>query len=184
VISPDMSSQREHSLDKFLDETRNLKERMRQALPSYTALLKEVSSLPQEFERRFWASRVEALVETVQRDYESFQAEARKVDFLGKFMTVGIDVVLKAGGMQPIAPPSSLELGITISSSGEIRPDWLDNPDREPGAIFLTYEQFMATIQKLKEKLLNGAIEPTGEGDIPRLVYSLALKSAETPPQS
>jgi len=184
VISPDMSSQREHSLDSFLNETRELKERIRQALPSYTASLKELSSLPQEFERRFWASRVEALVETVQRDYESFQAEARKVAFLGKFMTMGIDVVLKAGGMQPIAPPPAPQLGITISSSGKIRPDWLDNPDRETAAIFLTYEQFMATIQKLKEKLLNGAIEPTGEGEIPRLIYRLALKSAKTPPQS
>jgi len=179
-----MSSQREHSLDSFLNETRELKERMKQVLPSYTASLKELSSLPQEFERRFSASRMETLVETVQKDYESFQAKAQKVDFFGKFMTVGIDMVLKAGGMQPIAPPPSPRLGITVSSSGKIRPDWLDNPDREPGAIFLTYEQFMATIQKLKEKLLNGSIEPNSEGDIPRLVYSLALKSAKTLPES
>jgi len=155
---------------------------MKQTLPSHIALLKELSSLPQEFERRFWASRVEVLLETVQRDYESFQAKAQKVDFLGKFMTVGIDVVLRAGGMQPIAPPPSPQLGITISSTGKIVPDWLDNPDREPSAVFLTYEQFMATIQKLKEKLLNGAIEPTGEGDISRLVYSLALKPPKDSP--
>jgi len=169
-----MSSQREHSLDSFLKETRELKERMRQTLPSHIALLKELSCLPEEFERRFWASRVEALVETVQRDYKSFQAKAQKVDFLGKFMTLGIDVVLKAGGLQPIALPPSPQLGVTISSSDKIGPDWLDNPDREPGAIFLTYEQFMAAVQKLKEKLLNGAIEPTSEDEIPRLVYSEA----------
>jgi len=94
-----MSSQREHSLDNLLNETRELKERIRQALLSYIASLKELSSLPQEFERRFWTSCLEALVETVQKDYESFKAKAQKVDFLGKFMTMGIDVVLKAGGM-------------------------------------------------------------------------------------
>jgi len=157
---------------------------MKQVLPSHIALLKELSSLPQEFEHRFWASRLEALLETVRADYENFQAQAQKVDFLGKFMTVGIDVVLKAGGMQPVPLPPSPQLGATISSSGKIRPDWLDNPDREPGSIFLTYEQFMATIQKLKETLLNGTIEPTSEGDIPRLVYSLALKSAKNSLQS
>ena len=172
-----MSSQREYSLDSFLDETRELKERMKQVLPSHIALLKELSSLPEEFERRFWASRVEALLQTVQKDYESFQAKAQKVDFLGKFMTVGIDMVLKAGGMQPIAPPPSLQLGVTISSLGKIEPDWLDNPDRKPGAIFMTYEQFMATIQKLKEKLLIGAIELTSEEEIPRLLYKLGSKT-------
>jgi hypothetical protein len=166
-----MSSQREHSLDSFLNETRELKERMKQFLPSHIASLKEVSSLPQEFERRFWASCLEALLETVRADYENFQAQAQKVDFLGRFMTVGIDVVLKTGGMQPLPPPPSPQLGITVSSSGKIRPDWLDNPDREPAAIFLTYEQFMATIQKLKEKLLNGAIVPASEAEIPRLIY-------------
>jgi len=149
---------------------------MKQTLPSYIASLKEVSPLPEEFERRFWASRVEALLQTVKTDYENFQAKAQQVDFLGKFMTLGIDVVLKAGGMQPVALPSPLQLGVTISSSGKIEPDWLDNPNREPGAIFVTYEEFMAVARRLKEKLLKGAIEPTSEEEIPRLVYSLALE--------
>jgi len=182
VISPDMSSQREHSLDSFLNETRELKERMKQTLPSYIASLKELSSLPQEFERRFWASRLKALVETVKTDYENLRAQAQKVDFVGKFMTLGIDVVLKAGGVQPIAPPSSLQLGVTISSSGKIGPDWLDNPDREPGAVFFAYEQFMTIIQELEQKLQKGVIEPTSEEEIPRLVYSFALKSTRTLP--
>jgi len=177
-----MSSQREHSLDSFLNETRELKERMKQTLPSYIASLTEVSSLPQEFERRFWASRLEAMVETVKTDYESFQAQAQKVDFLGKFMTVGIDVVLKAGGMQPVAPPPAMQVGLTISSSGKIEPDWLDNPNREPGAIFVTYNEFMAIAQKFKEKLLKGTIAPTSEEEIPRLVYNLALKSPKNSP--
>lgn len=151
-----------------------MKERMRQVFPSYIASLKELSSLPEELERRFWASRLEALVETVKTDYESFQAKARRVDLLGKFMTVGMDMVLKAGGMQPIAPPSPLQLGISISPSGKIRPDWRDNSNREPGTIFVTYQEFMATIQELKEKLIKGTIVPTTEDEIPGLIYNEA----------
>jgi hypothetical protein len=147
---------------------------MKQALPSYITSLKELASLPEEFERRFWASRLEALLQAVKTDYESFQAEARKVDFLGKFMTVGIDVVLKAGGMQPIAPPPPPQLGVTISSSGKITPDWIDNPGREPGAIFVTYEEFVAIARRLKDKLLKGTIVPTSEEEIPRLLYDEA----------
>jgi len=99
---------------------------MRQVFPSYIALLKEVSSLPEEFERRFWASRLEALLQTVRAEYENFQARAQKVDFLGKFMTVGIDMVLKAGGMQPIALPPPIQLSVAISPAGKIEPTVLD----------------------------------------------------------
>jgi len=89
---------------------------------------------------------------------------------------------LKAGGMQPVALPSPLQLGVTISSSGKIGPDWLDNPDREPGAIFVTYKEFMAIARRLKEKLLKGEIEPTSEEEIPRLMHSLVLKSPKNSP--
>ena len=184
MISPDMSSQREHSLDSFLNETRELKERMRQILPSYTASLKELSSLPEEFERRFWVSRVEALLQTVKTDYENFQAKAQQVDFLGKFMTLGIGMVLKAGGMQPIAPPSLPQLGVTMSSSGKVEPDWLDNPNREPEAIFVTYEEFIAIVHRLKDRLLNGAVMPVSEAEISKLVYNLALKQVKGSPES
>jgi hypothetical protein len=103
-----MFSQRERSLDNLLGETRELKERIKQFLPSYIASLKELSSLPDEFERRFWASRVEALLQTVKADYENFKAKAQKADLLGKFMTLGIDMVLKAGGMDSSAAAGTL----------------------------------------------------------------------------
>jgi hypothetical protein len=177
-----MSSQRGHSLDNLLGETNDLKERMRQVLPSYVGLLKEVSSLPDEFERRFWVSRVEALLQTVKTDYESFQAKAQQVDFLGKFMMVGIDLVLKTGGMQPVAPPPSPQLGVTVSSSGKIEPDWRDNPYREPKGIFVTYDEFMAIVQRLKDKLLKGTIVPTREEEIPKLLHSLALELPKNSP--
>ena len=171
-----MSSQNEHGLGDILCVVGQLKERIKAILPSYTASLKELSQLPDEFERRFWASRVEALLQMVKADYENFRAKAQEVDFLAKFMTVGIDIVLKAGGMQPIAPPPPPQLGVTISSSGNIEPDWLDNPNREPGAIFVIYEEFMAIAQKLKDELLRGTIVPTSEDEIPTLVYNLASK--------
>lgn len=169
-----MFSQRERSLDNLLGETRELKERIKQVLPSYTASLKELSSLPEEFERRFWASRVEALLQMVKADYENFRAKAQKADLLGKFMTLGIDIALKAGGMEPIAPPPPTQLGISVSPSGKIAPDWIDNPNREPGAIFVTYEEFVAIAQRLEDKLLKGTIVPSSEDEIPRLIYGEA----------
>ena len=169
-----MFSQGEHSLDNLLGETRELKERIKQVLPSYTASLKELSSLPEEFERRFWASRVEALLQTVKADYENFRAKAQKADLLGKFVTLGIDIALKAGGMEPIAPPPPTQLGISVPPSGKIAPDWVDNPYREPEAIFVTYEEFMAIAQRLEDKLLRGTIVPSSEDEIPRLIYGEA----------
>jgi hypothetical protein len=169
-----MSNQRERSLDNLLGETRELKERIKQVLPSYTASLRELSSLPEEFERRFWASRVESLLQMGKADYENFRAKAQKADLLGKFMTLGIGMVLKARGMEPIAPPPPTQLGIAVSPSGKIAPDWIDNPNREPGAIFVTYEEFVAIAQRLEDKLLKGTIVPSSEDEIPRLIYGEA----------
>ena len=171
-----MSNQREQSFDDFPKEVRELKGKMEQLLPSYLAGLERLSHLPEEFGHRFWASRLEALLAKVKTDYENFQAQAQKVDFLSKFMILGVDVVLKAGGMQPIAPPHRLQLGVTISSPGKIKPDWSDNPSREPGAIFVTYEEFMAIARRLKDKLLKGTIVPTSDEEITRLIYSLPME--------
>jgi len=169
-----MSNQREQSFHDFPREVRELKGRMEQVLPSYLAGLERLSQLPDEFSRRFWASHVEALLQTVKTDYENFQAKAQQVDFLGKFMTMGIDVVLKAGGREPIALPSLPQLGVSISPSGKIEPDWQGNPYKEPGAIFVTYDEFKAISRRLKDKLLKGTIVPTSDEEIPRLMYSEA----------
>ena len=169
-----MSNQREHNLDNFLGEIRELKERIRQVFPSYATSLKELSSLPHEFERYFWTSRVEALLQMVKVDYDNLQAKAQKVDFVGKFMTIGIDMVLKAGGMEPVPPPEPVQLGIYISPSGEIEPGWIGNSNRELGAIFVTYEEFAAIAQRLKGELLKGTIAPTSEDEIPELAHHFA----------
>ena len=57
---------------------------------------------------------------------------------------------------------------------GKVESDWIDNPNRETEAIFVTYEEFVLIAQRLKDKLLRGAIVPSSEGEIPELMYSEA----------
>jgi len=171
-----MSNQKEHSLNDLLSEVRQLKERIKAILPSYTALLREVSHLPQEFEGIFWASCVEALLEKVRADYQAYQARVQKADLWGKFMTVGVDIILKAGGMEPVPLPNSLRLGVSISPSGKIVPTLMDDPNRQPDAVIVTYEEFVAVAQRLKDELLKGTLVPSSEDEIPRLIHSFASK--------
>ena len=171
-----MSNQKEHSLNDLLSEVRQLKERIKAILPSYTALLREVSHLPQQFEGIFWASCVEALLEKVRADYQAYQARAQKADLWGKFMTVGVDIILKAGGMEPVPLLNSLRLGVSISPSGKIVPTLMDDPNRQPDAVIVTYEEFVAVAQRLKDELLKGTRVPSSEDEIPRLIHSFASK--------
>ena len=171
-----MSNQREQSFDDFPGEVRELKGRMEQVLPSYLAGLERLSQLPEEFNRRFWASRLEALLAKVKSDYQKWQAQAQKADLLGKFMTLGVDVVLKAGGMEPIVPPPSARIGISISASGKIELALFDDPNRQPDAIFITFEEFETVAHRLKGEILKGMVVPKSEDEIPRLIRALALK--------
>ena len=171
-----MSNQREQSFDDFPKEVRELKGKMEQLLPSYLAGLERLSHLPEEFNRRFWASRVEALLAKVKTDYQKYQAQAQKADLLGKFMILGVDVVLKAGGMEPIAPPPSPRIGISISPSGKIEPALFDDPYRQPDVIFITFEEFQAIAQRLNGEILEGTVVPKSEDEIPKLIYDLAAE--------
>ena len=171
-----MSNQREWSLSNLLDEIRGLKERMERVFPSYLALLEKTSRLPVEFERGWWTSRVEALLETVRGDYQKYQAQAQKADFISKFMALGIDVALKAGGMQPVASPPSPQIGISISPLSKIEPALLNDPYRQSKVIFITSEEFEAIAHRLKGEILKGTIVPKSEDEIPRLIRALVLK--------
>jgi len=171
-----MFNQRERSLDDLLDEVRQLRDRMKGILPSYTALLKEVSQLPEGFEYRFWASCVEALLEKVKVDYQKYQAQVQKADLWGKSVTLMADIVLKAGGMEPMPLLNSLRIGVSIHPSGKIEPALFDDTNRQPDAIFVTFDQFEVITQRLKSKLLKGTVMPANEGEIPKLVYSLAAE--------
>ena len=174
MILRSMSNQRERSLDDLLNEVRQLRERIKAILPSYTALLKEVSQLPEGFEYGFWASCVEALLEKVKADYQKYQAQAQKADLWGKSVTLMADIVLKAGGMEPMPLPNPLRIGVSIHPSGKIEPALMDDPNKLPDAILVTYEEFLAIAQRLKDRLLKGTIVPTSEDEIPELIYNLA----------
>lgn len=171
-----MSNQRERRLDNLLNEICELKGRMKGILPSYTASLKELPQLPEEFECRFWASYLEALLQKVKGEYQKYQAQAQKADFLGKFATLGIDVALRAGGLEPIPLPNSLRLGVSISPSGKIEPALMDDPNRQPDTALVTYEEFGVIAQRFKGELLKGTTVPTSEDEIPKLIYKLALE--------
>jgi len=163
-------------LNNLLGEVHELKDRMEKVFPSYLASLEKTSRLPIEFDRRWWSSRVEALLVKVKTDYQKYQAQAQKADFLGKFMTLAADVALKAGGMEPIAPPASLQVGISISPSGKIQPALIDDPYRRPDVILITFKEFEAIVHRLKSELLKGVIVPVSEDEIPKLIYGLAAE--------
>ena len=69
--------------------------------------------------------------------------------------------------MEPVSPPEPVRLGISISPSGKMEPDWLDNPNRNPKAIFVTYEEFVTITNRLEDKLLRGTIVPSSEDENP-----------------
>lgn len=174
-----MSNQREQSFHDFPREVRELKGRMEQVLPSYLAGLERLSQLPEEFSHRFWASCLEALLAKVKSDYQEWQAQAQKADLFGKFTTLGVDVVLKAGGMEPIAPPPPARIGISISLPGKIEPALFDDPNRKPDVILITFEQFEAVAQRFRSMILEGTIVPTSEEEIPKLIRDLALNKRD-----
>jgi hypothetical protein len=99
-------------------------------------------------------------------------------------MTLAADIVLKAGGMEPIPLPDSLQVGVSIHQSGKIEPSLIDDPNKTPDTILVTYEEFGAIIQRLKDSLLNGTIVPIGEDEIPRLIYTLALEPPGSSPHA
>jgi hypothetical protein len=90
---------------------------------------------------------------------------------LSKFMTIGVDAVLKAGGMEPITPPPPARIGIPISPLGRIEPSLFDDPNRQPYVILITFEEFEAIAQRLKGEILEGTVVPKSTDEIPSLIY-------------
>lgn len=174
-----MSDQREWSLDRLLSELHELKERLGQLIPQEEAALDRVTLMPVEFNRRWWSSRVDVLVQKIKGDYEKYQAQAQEAALYAKFMTVMADIALETGGMEPLPPPDSLKIGISISASGKIEPTWLDDPARQSNMLYITFEHFEETGQRLKRKIRNGRIIPKNEEEIPHLIFALASQPPE-----
>lgn len=174
--SKDMSSQREWSLNNLLRQLRELRETLPELRMPYTTALERVAQMPVEFERRWWSSRVDMLVQKLKVDYQKHQAQAGKVDLLTQFMTVAVDSVLKAGGMEPVPLPDSLRVGISISVLGKIEPALLDDSSPREGGVLVKFEEFEAIAQRLKEEILKGKIMPESEEEIPKLIHDYALR--------
>lgn len=174
-----MSSQREWSLDNLLNQLRELRETLPELRLPYTTALERVAQMPVEFERRWWSSRVDMLVHKLKVDYQKYQAQAGQVDLLAQFMTVAADIALKAGGMEPVPPPDSLQVGISVSVLGKIEPALLDDSWPREGFVLLKFEEFEAIAQGLKEEILKGTVMPKNEEEIPKLLFGLTSKSSE-----
>jgi hypothetical protein len=65
-------------------------------------------------------------------------------------MALTADIVLKAGGMEPIPLLGSLGVGISMCPSGKVVPTLLDGPNRQPDAIIVAYDRFVAIAKGLK----------------------------------
>lgn len=170
-----MSNQRELSLDNYLTKLRELKERLDKLIPPNKAALERLSHMPVEFDRRWWSSRVDVLIEKVKVDYQKYQAKAQEGDFYAKFMTVMLDVALEAGKMEPVPPPDSPRVGISISPSGKIEPDFIDDLQSPQGTVLVSLEDFEAIGRKIKGRISEGTITPKNEVEIPKLIHNYAL---------
>ncbi len=161
-------------MDNLLNEVHQLREKMQGILPAYTTSLKGLPQLGEEFEGRFWASCIETYLGKIKPEYQKYQAQAKKAELWGESVTLMADIFLKAGGMEPMPLPNSLRIGVSISPSGEIALTLADDPHKPRDAVLVTYEEFLAIAQRLKESLLKGTIVPTSEDEIPKLIYNLA----------
>ncbi len=55
-----------------------------------------------------------------------------------------------------------------------LEPAVIDDPNKQPDIILITFDKFEAIAQKLKDELLRGTIVPSSEDEISRLMYSEA----------
>ena len=182
MILKGMSNQRERSLDNLLGEIRELKGRMKGILPSYTASVKGLSQLPEEFDRRFWVSCVEVLLQKAKSDYENYQFQTEKANLFGKITETMVNFAWRTTGQQPMAHTSPLQARISISPSGKIEPTIFDDSYGQKGVTFVTISRFEAIARRLGDEIMKGKILPESESEIPKLIYDLALKLPESLP--
>lgn len=170
-----MCSQEERSLENLPKETCELRQRLEKLLPPYVAALERLRKAPEEFSRRFWASRVDELLGKVKLDYQNYQAQARVADLFGKFTVVAVDIALKAAGIEPIEPPASLQICISISETGKIEPAVVSDSFMQADVILISFEELEKLTLMLKDEILKGEITLGAEDEIPKLIRDLAL---------
>ena len=170
----DMLNQRERSLDDLLDEVRQLKERIKAIVPSYTDLLKETSQLPDEFERRYRASWIDELFQKTRKRYEKFLISCGMLSLMGTALSNAVAMGQPVVGLNQVSTP--IPLYIAIWPSGEINPVLKDDLPRQVEVAAVNFQEFEQICLGLKDDVLKGKLVPEAESDIPRLIYKLALE--------
>ena len=161
-------------MDNLLREVHEVREKMEALFPPYISSLRRLSHVPMEFDRRCCASCIDSLILEVKGDYEKCQVVRNKADLLSKFMTAAADIALIAARKEPIPLPTTPEISISISSEGKIEPVVDDGTAPLVGFILLTFEEFQEVALKLRQMVMEGAVAPKGEDEIPKLIYTLA----------
>lgn len=171
-----MSSRRELSLDNLLREVHALRESIEALFPAYIASLQRLSRVPGEFERRYWAAKIDPLVDRVKGEHDKYQAEVDQANLLGRLMTPLRDAMLRMGRMEPVPPPAPLESCVSISSSGKIELTLRDTPLSRADVVLLTFEEFREVALRLRQMVMEGTVAPKEEDEILKLIYTLSLR--------
>lgn len=177
-----MSAQREKNLPDFPAEMREVRVKMEGLLPGYVTALRRVCQIPQEFERRFWVSRVEALVLKVKTDYKKYTSQAMMANLFGKGFEAMANLTLQAIRQPPVAPITPLQTCISIHPSGRIEPALFDSSSAQQDVILLRLEKFEEISRRLEDEIMEGKVVPQSEEEIPELIHRLALESLQKPP--
>lgn len=177
-----MSTQKEKNLPDFPAEMRELRVKVESLLPNYLTALRRVCQIPQEFERRFWVSRVEALVRKVKTDYENYTSQALMANLFGKWSEAMVNLTLQAIRQAPVAPITPLQTCISIHPSGRIEPALFDSSSAQQDVILLRLDKFEAISRRLEDEIMEGRVVPQSEEEIPKLIHRLALESPQEPP--
>ncbi len=119
------------------------------------------------------------LMEKVTVEYQKYQAKAQEAGFYATLMAAAMGSALKAVGMEPVPPPGSLRVGISLSALGKIEPTLLDDPSRQSGLLYIKLEDFEAISKRLKREIMKGMVTPKNEDEIPRLIFALASQLLE-----
>jgi len=172
-----MCSQSENRLENLLIESQKLRGNLENVFPSYVAVLNRLSQVPAEFERRYWVSRLDLFLEKVRVDYKKYQTEVNKANLMGQVMGRAMDVMMQAGRLGPISPPSPLAGCLAIWPYGKIEPTYRGATSEQSEAVLVRFDEFQGAVMKLRDMILKGEVAVSAESEIPGLIGNLFVRS-------
>lgn len=109
-------------------------------------------------------------------DYQNYQAQARVANLFGTLTVVAVDIALKAAGVEPIPPPPTPQICISISETGKIGPALMSDSFTQADVVLISFEEFEKLTLMLKDEILKGKIILSGAEEIPKLIRDLVLR--------